>query len=104
MHIAFVKNSQNHIHNKDRGEQQQRQRAEKLPEHKRFPLEGALNGWVIRMDLREGILDGLGGISDRDVWRQVEVEGNAGELIQMIHRLRSDNFLCRCYDTHRDEV
>ena len=46
------------------------------------------------MDLREGILDELGGIADRDVWQQVEVECDAGELIQMVHRLRADNFLC----------
>ena len=56
------------------------------------------------MDLREGILDHLRGIADGDVWQQVEVERDAGELIQMIHSLRADNFLCRCYDTHRHEI
>jgi hypothetical protein len=39
-----------------------------LPEDKRFTLEGALNGWIIRMDLRECVLDGFGSITDRDVW------------------------------------
>ena len=55
------------------------------------------------MDLREGVLDGLRGIADCDVWHQVEIERNAGELIQMIYSLRADNLLGRCYDTHRQE-
>ena len=46
------------------------------------------------MDLSEGVLDELGGIADRDVWQQVEVERDAGELIQMVHSLRADNFRC----------
>ena len=104
MHIAFVKNSQNHIHNKDRGEQQQGQRAEQLLEHECFSLKDTLHGRIIGMDLRECILDELGGIADRDVWQQVEVECDTGELIQVVHRLRADNFFCRCYNTHRDEV
>jgi hypothetical protein len=33
------------------------------------------------MDLGEGILDELGGVADRGIWHQVEVERNAGELI-----------------------
>src|SRR5437868_3135056 len=104
VHIAFVKNSQNHIHNKDRGEQQQRQRVEELPEHQCFALEDALDSRMLRMDLREGFLDRLGGIANCDVWQQVEVERNTGELIQMVHSLRTDNFLSRCYNTHRDQV
>ena len=68
MHVAFVKNSQNHVHNKDRGEQQQGQRTEQLLEHERFSLENALHGGVLRMDLCEGVLDELGGVADGDVW------------------------------------
>src|SRR5206468_13105481 len=94
MHVALVKNSQNHIHNKNRGEQQHRQRAKQLLEHERFALEDALHAWVMRMDLRESVLNELGGIADGDVRQQVEVERDAGELIQMVDSLGTDNFLC----------
>src|SRR4029453_5301604 len=104
MHVAFVKNSQNYIHNKDRGEQQQGQGTEQLLEHERFSLENTLHGGVLRMDLREGVLDELGGIADGDVWQQVEVERDTGELIQMVHSLRANDFFCRCYDTQWDEA
>src|SRR5215212_1899806 len=93
MHIAFVKNSQNNIHNKDGGEQQHGQRAEQLLEHECFSLEDTFYRGILWMDLREGVLDESGGIADRDVWQQVEVERDAGELIQMVHSLRADNFL-----------
>src|SRR5689334_18465173 len=56
------------------------------------------------MELSERILDKFGGVADRSVWHQVEVKCYAGELIQMIHSLRADNFLCRCYNTHRHEI
>src|SRR5215470_3872618 len=56
------------------------------------------------LELREGILDVLGRIPDRDVWQQIEIECDAGELIKMIHCLRTDNFLCGCYNTHRHEA
>ena len=103
MHIAFVKNPQNHIHNKDRGEQQHGQRAKQLLEHERFALEDSLHGRMLRMELRESLLNELGGIANGDIWQQVEVECDASELVQMVHSLRADNFLCRCYNTHRDE-
>src|ERR1700746_2498366 len=104
MHVAFVKNSQNYIHNKDRGEQQQGQRTEQLLEHERFSLENTLHGRGFRMDLCEGVLDELGGIPDGDVWQQVEIKRDAGELVQMIDSLRTDNFLCRCYNTQRYKI
>src|SRR5882724_4614198 len=59
---------------------------------------------MIRMDLRDCVLDGFGSIADRDVRQQVEVEGNAGELIQMIHRLRTNDFLCCGYNTQRNKA
>ena len=39
MDIAFVKNSEDHVHDEDGADQKQRQRAEKLPEDERFTLE-----------------------------------------------------------------
>ena len=68
MHVALVKNSQDDIHDEDRRQQQQRQCSEELSENERFALKGALNGWVMRLDLSKGILDVLRSIADRDVW------------------------------------
>jgi hypothetical protein len=71
-----------------------------LPEYERFTLEYALHGRMLGLEFRKRILDVFRSIADRDVWQQVEVERDAGELIQMVHSLRADNFLCRCYNTH----
>src|SRR6266550_398243 len=104
VHIALVENSEDHIHDKDGSEQQQGQRLEQLPKYKRFALEDSLHGWITRMDLIEGLLNVLRGIANGDVRQQVEVERDAGELIQMVHSLRSNDFPGRCYNTHRDEI
>src|SRR5207245_9397928 len=94
VHIALVKNSEDHIHDEDCSKQQQGQRLEQLPEHERFALEHPLHSWVMWLELREGVLDILGSIADGDVWQQVEVERDAGELVYMVDCLRTDNFLC----------
>src|SRR5262245_37119608 len=81
MHITLVKNSQNHIHDENRRKQQQGQGSKKLSKHKRFTLEGSLHRWITRLDLRYRVLDVLRSITNRDIWQQVEIEGNAGELV-----------------------
>src|SRR5262245_22768696 len=93
MHITLVQNSQNHIHHEDCCKQQQRQRPKQLSEYKCLTLEGSLDGWIARLDLRYGILDVLRSIANRRIRQQVEIEGDAGELVEMVHRLRADNFL-----------
>src|SRR5207244_13551067 len=79
--ITPVKRSGDHIHDEHCSEQQQGQRVEELPEHERFALEHPLHSWVMWLELREGVLDILGSITDGDVWQQVEVERDAGELV-----------------------
>src|SRR6516225_7887578 len=103
MHITLIKNSEDYIHHKDCSKQQQWQRSEQLPEHERFTLESALNSRVMRLELRKGVFDVLRGIADRDIRQQVEIECDTGELVEMIHRLRTNNFPCGCYNTHGDK-
>src|SRR5215831_646478 len=93
VHIALVENSQDHIHDENCRKQQQRQGLKELPEHKRLPLEGSLYGRVMRLNLRYGILDVLRSITNSSIWQQIEIEGDASELVEMVHGLRANNFL-----------
>src|SRR6266850_7310061 len=93
VHIALVKNSQDHIHDEDCSKQQEGQGSKQLSEHERLALKGSLHGWVMRLDLSDRVLDVLRSIANCAVWQQVEVERDAGELVQMVHGLRPKNFL-----------
>src|SRR6476620_8054504 len=93
VHIALVKNSQDHIHYKNCRKQQQRQGLKQLPEDKRLTLKGSLHGWVMRLDLCYGILDVLRSVANRRSRQQVEIESDTGELVEMVHGLRANNFL-----------
>ena len=53
MDITFVKNSKDHIHHKNGGEQEQRQRSEKLAKDKRLALKHCLNARKLLMHLGE---------------------------------------------------
>src|SRR6478736_2377165 len=93
MHIALVKNSQNHIHDENCRKQQQGQGLKQLSEYERLTLEGSLHRWVMRLDLRHGILDVLRSVANRRIRQQVEIESDTGELVEMVHGLRTNNFL-----------
>src|SRR5438445_10793281 len=56
------------------------------------------------MHLREAVFDEFRGITNRNVWQQVEVDGHAGELVEVIDCLRTDDLLCGCYGAQRHEV
>jgi hypothetical protein len=45
------------------------------------------------MHLRERIFDELRRVADRDAGQQIKIDGDAGELIEMIHCLRPDDLL-----------
>src|SRR6266516_1521595 len=104
MDVAFVKNSQDHIHDKNRGEQEQRQRLKELAKDERFPLESGLDTRNLLMHLREAVFDEFRGITDRNIWQQVEVDSHAGELVEVIDCLRTNDLLCRGYRAQRHEV
>src|SRR5258705_1512332 len=93
VHIALVKNSENHIHDENCRKQQQGQGLKQLSEHERLTLEGSLHRWVLRLDLRYGILDVLRSVANRRIRQQVEIESDTGELVEMVHGLRANNFL-----------
>ena len=52
-------------------------------------MEGGLEAGILLADLREGILDKCGGIADGNVGQEVKVDRHAGELVEMIYRLRT---------------
>src|SRR6476619_5601401 len=81
VHIALVKNSQDHIHDKNCRKQQQRQRLKQLSEYERLDLKGSLHRWVMRLDLRYCVLDVLRSIANRRIRQQVEIESHTGELV-----------------------
>ena len=56
------------------------------------------------MHLCEAVFDEFRGITDRNVWQEVEVDGDACELVEVIDRLRTNDLLCRCYRAQRHKV
>ncbi len=62
--ITFVKNSKDHIHDKNGGEQKQRQSSEKLAKDKRLALKRCLNARKLLMHLSERIFDEFRRIAD----------------------------------------
>src|SRR4029450_75739 len=94
VHVALVKNSENHVHDENGSEQQHRQRTEQLLEHECFALEDTLHGGIIRMELREGVLDELGGVANSNVRQQIEVKSDTSELVEVVDHLGANNFLC----------
>ena len=93
MDVAFVKDSENHIHDENGADQKQRQRLEKLTENKRFALESRLDARIVAMNLSERIFDEFRRVTDRDAGQQIEIDRDAGELIEVVDRLRTNNLL-----------
>src|SRR5438552_19133451 len=88
MDVTLVKNSEDHVHDKDCADQKQWQSAEKLAKDERFALESGLHAGQFLMHLRERIFDELGRVADRLARQQIEIDRDAGELIEMVHCLR----------------
>ena len=40
----------------------------------------------------------------RNAWQQIEINRDAGELVEMVHGLRSNDLTCRCYSAQRNEI
>src|SRR5438067_5751590 len=104
MDVAFVENSENNIHHENRGEKKERQTAKELAKDERFALEAGLHTRDLLLHLREAVFDEFRGIADRDVWKQVEVDGYACELVEVIDCLRTNDLLARCYSAQRHEI
>ena len=104
MHVAFVKNSQDHVHDENGGDQKQWQRLKKLPKHKRLALKSCLNARILSMYLRKRVFDKFRGITNRNVREQIKINRDAGELIEVIHRLRTNDLARRCYSAQRNEI
>jgi hypothetical protein len=56
------------------------------------------------MHLREGVFNELGRIADRLARQQIEIDGDAGELIEMVDRLWPDDLLCRRDRAQRHQI
>src|SRR5216110_2266334 len=104
VHIALVKNCEDHKHDENCRKQQQREGLKQLSEYERLTLEGSLHRWVLRLDLRYGILDVLRSVANRRIRQQVEIESDTGELVEMVLGLRANNFLRCCYNTKRNKA
>src|ERR1051325_11692458 len=104
MDVAFVKDSQDHVHDKDGREEKHCQTAKELPEYERFTLKCRLNAWYLLTDLGKAVFDKFSRIADRNVWKQIEIDSDTGELIEVINRLGSDNLLCRCHGAQRNKI
>src|SRR5689334_16948728 len=104
MNVAFIKNPQDHIHHKNRAYQKQRKRAEELTEDERLALEGGLNAGMCILNLSERILDEFRRVTDRDAGQQIKIDSDAGELVEMVHCLRTDDRAGGCDRAQWNEV
>src|SRR6266516_6376490 len=104
MDITFVKNSKDHVHDKNGCDQKQRQRSEKLSEHKCFALKGRLNAGILAMHLCERIFNEFGRVTDGNAGQQIKINRDAGELIEVVHSLRTNNLTCRCYGAQWNKI
>src|SRR5689334_9270866 len=104
MDIAFVKNSQDHIHDKDRPNQKQWQGTEELPKDQRLALERRLHTRVLALDLVKRIFNVLRCVPDRDTRKQIKIDCHTGELIEMIHCLRTDDLFRGSDGAQRNEI
>src|SRR5437763_14975288 len=101
VHIALVKNSEDHIHDENCRKQQQREGLKLLSEYERLTLEGSLHRWVLRPDLRYGILDVLRRVANRRIRQQVVIECDTRGPAELVHGLRANNYLRCSYKTKR---
>ena len=56
------------------------------------------------MYLRERIFDELGRVANRYSGQQIEINRDARELIEVVHRLRPDHLRCRCDGAQRNKI
>src|SRR5690349_21567158 len=91
MDVAFIEDSKNHVHDEHRADEKQWQRREKLAKHERFTLESRLHARMLALNLGERFFDVLCRVTNRDAGEQIEIDRDAGELIKMVHRLRTND-------------
>ena len=88
MEIAFVENRQDHVHDEDGQRHQDRQIAHRVLKRQRFALQTGTERR--RHHFGRSFGDEVGGVADGNTRLEIEVQGHAGELIQMVDRLRTD--------------
>src|SRR5437764_13646648 len=76
VHIALVKNAEDHIHDENCRKQQQREGLKQLSEYERLTVEGSLHRGVLRLHLRYGILAVLRSVANRRIRQQVKLESH----------------------------
>ena len=89
MQVALVQNGQNHVHDKDREKHEDGKARYRVAERKRFAPELAANSR--RQDLLRSLLHEISCLPDGIAWLQVEEQGGARELVDVIDGLRAQH-------------
>src|SRR5437762_5457926 len=50
------------------------------------------------------MLNEFGCIADGNAWQQIKINRDAGELVEMVDGLWSNDLTCRCYSAHRNQI
>ena len=87
MHVTLVENAENDVHDEERGEDEERQRLEKLLQDQAFALQLAFHRR--RQHFGRGFLDEIGHVAERHARLRIETKRNAGELVQVVDRLQA---------------
>ena len=88
MNVTLVKNSEDHIHDEKRADDEKRQRIEKLLENKSLALDFAFDGR--RQRFGGGLLNKGSHIAQSDAGFRIEAESDAGKLVRVINGLKTD--------------
>src|SRR2546425_2291974 len=88
MDIALVKNPQDHVHDKERADDEKRKRLEKLLENQPLPLKLSFDRG--RQSFGGSFLNKISYAPQSHARFDVEAESDAGKLVRVIDRLEAD--------------
>ena len=91
MDVAFVENAENHIHDKERRDDEEGQSGKELLQDKAFTLQLAFHRR--RQHFGRCFLDVVGHIAQCDARFGIETKRDAGELVRVIDRLQAECLL-----------
>ena len=90
MHIAFVENAQDDVHREDSENEEDAQARQGFLEDQGFSLHAAVD--IRWKRFGGGLFDEFCDIANGHPGNEIETEGNRRKLVDVIHRLRPDDF------------
>ena len=100
--VTLVENCQNHVHHEHGEGHQEGEVSDRVAKRLGLALQARSHGR--RHDFPRGSADEIGGLTDGHPRLEIEEKRDAGELVQVVHRLRTERRLPRDQGVERHEV